>query len=108
MIIITANDHQVQPFEPLKNQNIDELSEEHAYLWTRFNKMQLCTLYMHLQVPDEIWAVLVSMTKIAIGESWTQMIPSKLGGIHEMHQLCSVGLSIILSQPFTTRYLGEA
>ena len=122
LIVITANDHQVQPFEPPKNRNIDELSEENAYLWTRFNKMQLHTLYMHLQVPDEIWTTnaggrcyffmvkkfsLCLLTKKNC-ESWIQMIPDKFGGNPKMHQLCSIGLSIIVSQPFTTRYLGVA
>ncbi len=39
---------------PPWNRTIDALSEEDAYAWTRFHKLQLRLLMVHLHIPDTV------------------------------------------------------
>jgi len=86
---VIGNRHHCQP--PI-NRSFDELSEEHAYSWTRFTVSELRLLYVHLRMPEYITmppryktftgeeALIISLSKCASGEPWTQMGPAKFGG----------------------------
>jgi hypothetical protein len=89
-----ANDPSVLADNPPKNRRIDDLSPEEAYMWTRFAQAQLHLLLLHLCIPEWLpstatasrWVftgeevLLVCLTRIATGDAFYDLIPSKFGG----------------------------
>jgi hypothetical protein len=92
---LNIHEDQVIPLfnSPPRNRLIDDLLEEDAYSLTRFRRLQLRLLMVHLRIPNRVVIgprhryrfggeelLIVCLARIATGDPWTRLIPSHFEG----------------------------
>jgi hypothetical protein len=88
LLLIREGDRVHVAYPPRRNRSINELTEEHAYEWTRFSKEQLNMLFIHFRMPNVVRplvsggrrhfsgeeVLVVALTRIATGLSFLAMV----------------------------------
>jgi hypothetical protein len=97
---------------PPRNRSLDEISDGDAFRLTRFRKPQLQLLIQHWRIPDRIVTnnrysftgeeiLVVCLSKIATGLSWTQLCKDTFGG---EPRRWSLGFKWFINHLFVTFY----
>jgi len=122
LLLIREGDRVHVAYPQRRNRSINELTEEHAYEWTRFSKEERLTLFIHFRMPDIVSplvsggrrhfsgeeVLVIALTRIATGLSFLAMVNSFGIVTQESTPVFFTGLLSIFSLHFTAKYQGEA